>query len=128
MGQHEGQKELFSYQVDLHRRVGRNPTAAGADDDRLHVRASGGGTHVRRQRQRFGRSGVLLKLMFLLFHENVRSERELCGGCRSGSIGCGSSVTASMRRCPITACSRRRGPLGRGLFEQLFVHTVQQCV
>lgn len=130
MGRHEGQKELFSYRVDLDRRV-------HADHPLRRVRqmvdfgfARAAVAHT------YGANGnvsvdpeVLLKLMFLLFSENVRSEREL------------------MRRLPErldwlwflgygledampdhSVLSKARARWGGELFEQLFLRTVQQCV
>lgn len=78
MGQHAGQKELFSYGIDLERRV-------RADHPLRRVRASIDFTCARAAvAHTYGGNGnvsvdpaVLLKLMFLLSHENVRSEREL---------------------------------------------------
>jgi len=78
MGQHEGQKELFSYGVDLDRRV-------RAEHPLRRVQAMIDFTFARAAvAHTYGENGnvsvdpvVLLKLMFLLFHENVRSEREL---------------------------------------------------
>lgn len=78
MGMHDGQKALFSYQVDLDRRVHANHPLRRvlAMVDFGFVRPAVAGT--------YGTNGhvsvdpvVLVKLMFLLFSENVRSEREL---------------------------------------------------
>jgi transposase len=78
MGQHEGQKALFSYQVDLDRRV-------RADHPLRAVRSAVDFGFVRPEVARFyGYNGnesvdpaVILKLMFLLFWDGIRSEREL---------------------------------------------------
>ncbi len=77
MGQHAGQKELFSYGVDLDRRV-------HVDHPLRRVRATINFTFARAAvAHTYGENGnvsvdpvVLVKLMFLLFHENVRSERQ----------------------------------------------------
>ncbi len=78
MGQQCGQKELFNYQVDLDRRVHADHPLHRVKSmvDFGFVRAAVGHT--------YGGKGnvsvdpvVLVKLMFLLFSENVRSEREL---------------------------------------------------
>ena len=78
MGRREGQKELFSYQVDLDRRV--------RDDHPLRaIRAAVDFSFVRQEVARcYGYNGnesvdpeVILKLMFVLFFDNVKSEREL---------------------------------------------------
>src|ERR1700691_1242002 len=78
MGTHDPQKELFSYQVDLDRRV-------RADHPLRAVRAAVDFSFVRVEVAPFyGGNGnvsvdpeVILKLMFLLFFDAVRSEREL---------------------------------------------------
>jgi transposase len=78
MGIHEGQKELFDYRVDLDRRVRRdNPLRA--------VRKQVDFTWVRAEvAPCYGYDGnesvdpvVILKLLFLLFFDSVKSEREL---------------------------------------------------
>ncbi|MES1166850.1 MAG: transposase [Pseudomonadota bacterium] len=77
-GTHTGQKELFSYEVSLDRRV-------RADHPLRAIRAT---VDFRCVRQAvapcYGHNGqvsvdpeVILKLMFLLFLDNVKSEREL---------------------------------------------------
>ena len=78
MGERTPQKELFSYRVDLDRRV-------HLDHPLRRVRAMIDFSFAREAvKHTYGSNGnesidpaVLLKLMFLLFHENVRSEREL---------------------------------------------------
>jgi transposase len=78
MGIHEGQKELFTYGVNLDRRVrADHPLRAICSTiDFGFVRAEVAGCH--------GRNGnesvdpvVIIKLMFVLFFDNVKSEREL---------------------------------------------------
>lgn len=78
MGQQEGQKELFNYRVDLDRRVHADHPLRRVNPlvDFGFVRPAVAHT--------YGGNGnvsvdavVLVKLMFLLFSENVRSEREL---------------------------------------------------
>lgn len=128
MGVHTPQKDLFSYGIDLDRRV-------HADHPLRRVLAQVDFTFARALvRHRYGANGnesvdpaVLLKLMFLLFHENVRSEREL------------------MRRLPErldwlwflgytlddevpnhSVLSKARVRWGGELFEELFVRTVRQ--
>jgi transposase len=130
MGVHTPQKELFSYGIDLDRRV-------HAAHPLRRVVAQVDFTFARGVvRHRYGANGnesvdpaVLLKLMFLLFHENVRSEREL------------------MRRLPErldwlwflgytlddevpnhSVLSKARVRWGGELFEELFVRTVRQCI
>ena len=78
MGRHKGQKELFSYQIDLDRRI-------HADHPLRRVQAMVDFTFARQAVvHTYGTNGnmsvdpvILVKLMFLLFSENVRSEREL---------------------------------------------------
>jgi transposase len=130
MGKHIPQQELFNYRVNLEQRV-------HADHPLRRVNAMVDFTFARTAVARcYGENGnvsvdpaVLLKLMFLLFSENVRSEREL------------------MRRLPErldwlwflgygldddipnhSVLSKARKRWGGELFEELFVRTVQQCV
>ncbi|MGZ5393723.1 MAG: IS1182 family transposase [Mycobacterium sp.] len=130
MGQHEGQKELFSYQVDLHRRV-------RADHPLRRVQTMIDFTFARAAvAHTYGDNGnvsvdpaVLLKLMFLLFHENVRSERELVRRLPERLdwlwfLGYGLDEEVPNH----SVLSKARARWGGELFEQLFVHTVQQCV
>ena len=78
MGLREGQRELFNYGVDLDPRV-------RADHPLRRVQAMVDFTFARAAvAHTCGNNGsvsvdpvVLWKLMFLLFHESVRSEREL---------------------------------------------------
>jgi len=130
MGIHDAQPELFSYRVDLDRRV-------HAQHPLRRVLALIDFTFAREVvAPTYGDNGnvsldpaVLLKLMFLLFQENVRSEREL------------------MRRLPErldwlwflgyglddaipdhSVLSKARKRWGGALFETLFVRTVRQGV
>jgi len=130
MGIHDAQPELFSYRVDLDKRVhAQHPlrrVLALVDFNLARAAVAhtyGDNGHVSVD------PAVLLKLMFLLFQENVRSEREL------------------MRRLPErldwlwflgyglddkipdhSVLSKARKRWGGDLFETLFVHTVRQCV
>jgi transposase len=78
MGRHEGQKELFSYEVNLDRRV-------RADHPLRAIQAAVDFSFVRQEvADCYGYNGnesidpeVILKLMFVLFFDNVKSEREL---------------------------------------------------
>ncbi len=72
---------------------------------------------------------VLLKLMFLLFHENVRSERELVRRLPERLdwlwfLGYSLDDEAPNH----SVLSKARARWGGELFEELFVRTVQQCV
>jgi transposase len=130
MGQHEGQKALFSYQVDLDRRV-------HADHPLRRVAAMIDFTFARAVvAHTYGHNGnesvdpaVLLKLMFLLFHENVRSERELLRRLPERLdwlwfLGYGLDEEAPNH----SVLSKARARWGGELFEELFVRTVRQCV
>lgn len=78
MGTHDGQQEMFNYAVNLDRRV-------RADHPLRAIRAAIDFSFVRREvAHGYGYNGqvsvdpeVILKLMFLLFLDNVKSEREL---------------------------------------------------
>ncbi len=78
MGQQTEQKELFSYEVNLDRRVRsdhplrkiRSIVDFGFERDEV-VQCYGYNGQVSVDPE------VILKLMFLLFYDNVRSEREL---------------------------------------------------
>lgn len=130
MGQHEGQKELFSYQVDLDRRV-------RADHPLRAVRAAVDFGFVRSEVARFyGYNGnesvdpaVILKLMFLLFFDGVRSERELMRMLPERLdylwfLGFGLDDEIPDH----SVLSKARARWGQPVFESLFVRTVQQCV
>src|ERR1700679_2684097 len=113
MGIHQPQPELFSYQVNLEKRVRvDHPLRRVAQAvDFAFVRAEVAGL--------YGDNGhesvdpvILLKMMFLLFYDNVPSEREFM----SVWIIYGSWVTAWMIRFPITVCSPRPGAVGARKF------------
>lgn len=78
MGVQQPQKELFSYQVDLDRRI-------RSDHPLRRISELVDFDFVRQEvKDKYGYNGnvsvdpaIILKLMFLLFYENVRSEREL---------------------------------------------------
>jgi transposase len=130
MGQHEGQKALFSYQVDLDRRV-------RADHPLRAVRSAVDFGFVRPEVARFyGYNGnesvdpaVILKLMFLLFWDGIRSERELMRMLPERLdylwfLGFGLDDEIPDH----SVLSKARARWGREVFESLFVRTVQQCV
>lgn len=130
MGQHDAQKELFSYGVDLDRRVRADHPLrrVGAMIDFTFARAAVAHT--------YGENGhvsvdpvVLLKLRFLLFHENVRSERELVRRLPERLdwlwfLGYSLDDAAPNH----SVLSKARARWGGALFEELFVRTVRQCV
>jgi transposase len=80
MGVHQSQNDLFTYSVQLDKRV-------RADHPLRQIAALVDFSFVRAQTARFyGHNGnvsvdpaLILKLMFLLFYDNIASERELMG-------------------------------------------------
>lgn len=130
MGIHDNQKALFSYGVDLDRRV-------HADHPLRRVAAAIDFTFARAVvAHTYGSKGnesvdpaILLKLMFLLFHENVRSERELTRRLPERLDWLwflGYSLDDDMPNHSVLSKARSRW--GGALFEELFVRTVRQCV
>ena len=130
MGTHTPQKELFTYRVDLDRRV-------HADHPLRRVNAMIDFTFARAAvAHTYGQNGnesidpaVLLKLMFLLFHENVRGERELLRRLAERLdwlwfVGYGLDDEVPNH----SVLSKARARWGGELFEELFVRTVRQCV
>lgn len=130
MGQHEGQKDLFSYHVDLDRRL-------HADHPLHRVHTMVDFTFARAAvAHTYGANGnvsvdpaVLVNLMFLLFSENVRSERELMRRLPERLdwlwfLGYGLEDPVPNH----SVLSKARERWGGDLFEELFVRTVRQCV
>lgn len=130
MGQHDGQAELFSYQVNLERRV-------RADHPLRAIRAAIDFTFVRQEVAHcYGRNGnesvdpvVIMKLMFVLFFDNVKSERELMRMLPERLdylwfLGFGLDDEVPDH----SVLSKARSRWGQAVFESLFVRTVQQCV
>lgn len=130
MGIHQPQPELFSYQVDLEKRV-------HAQHPLRRVLALIDFTFAREVvAHTYGDNGnvsldpaVLLKLMFLLYQENVRSERELMRRLPERldwlwflGLGLDDAVPDH------SVLSKARKRWGGELFETLFVRTVRQCV
>lgn len=130
MGQHDGQAELFSYEVNLDRRVrGDHPLRA--------VRSTIDFTFVRQEVAHcYGRNGnesvdpvVIIKLMFVLFFDNVKSERELMRMLPERLdylwfLGFGLDDEIPDH----SVLSKARTRWGQAIFESLFVRTVQECV
>lgn len=130
MGQHSGQKELFNYQVNLDRRI-------RSDHPLRAIRSAIDFSFVRQEvADRYGRNGnvsvdseVILKLMFLLFLDNVKSERELMRMLPERLdylwfIGFGLDDEIPDH----SVLSKARARWGYEVFQSLFVRTVQQCV
>jgi transposase len=130
MGVHQSQSDLFSYSVQLDKRV-------RADHPLRQIAALIDFSFVRGETARFyGRNGhvsvdpaVILKLMFLLFYDNVASERELMGMVAERLdylwfLGYGLDDAIPDH----SVLSKARTRWGKEVFESFFVHVVQQCV
>ena len=130
MGVHQPQVELFSYQVNLEHRIRR-------DHPLRRVAEVIDFTFVRAEVARFyGKKGnigidpiVLLKLMFLLFWDDVPSERELMERLPERLdylwfIGYGLDDAVPNH----SVLSKARSRWGKDVFQQVFVRTVQQCM
>ena len=130
MGTHDAQKELFSYSVDLDRRV--HP-----DHLLRRVLQVVSFTFARKEvAHAYGKKGhvsvnpvIVLKLMFLLFSENVRSERELRRRLPERLdwlwfVGYGLEDKVPNH----SVLSKARARWGVERFETLFTRTVKQCV
>jgi transposase len=130
MGEQLPQDSLFSYQVSLEKRV-------HADHPLRRVRQAVDFSFVRAAVAAcYGDNGnesvapeVILKMMFLLFFEDVASERELM---RTLPVRLdylwflGYGLDDPIPDHSVLSKARRRW--GREVFERLFVQTVQQCV
>ena len=130
MGEQQPQKELFSYHIDLDRRV-------RADHPLRRVAASVDFSFVRQEVEHtYGPNGnvsvdpaVILKLMFLLFFEDVASERQLMRMLPERLdylwfLGYGLDEEIPHH----SVLSKARARWGAAVFESLFVRTVGACV
>lgn len=130
MGTHQPQSDLFNYQVNLEKRV-------RADHPLRRINAMLDLSFVRPAVEPFyGRNGhvgidpvVLVKMMLLLFLDDVPSERELMGVIPERLdylwfLGYGLDDEVPHH----SVLSKARARWGREVFEDLFVRTVQQCV
>jgi len=130
MGHQQSQKELFSYQVDLDKRV-------RADHPLRRVAAAIDFTFARAEVQAsYGYNGnvsvdpaVVLKLMFLLFFDNVRSERHLMELLPERLdylwfLGYGLNDEVPHH----SVLSKARARWGSVVFEKLFIRTVAACL
>lgn len=130
MGQQDNQKDLFAYNVDLDRRVrASNPlrqVAAVVDfsfirHEVVHTYGHNGNVSVD--------PVVILKMMFLLFYDNVSSERELMRIIPERLdylwfLGYGLNDEIPDH----SVLSKARARWGSEVFEKLFVRTVAACV
>lgn len=130
MGTHQPQNELFNYQVNLDKRV-------RAEHPLRRINAILDLSFVRPAVEQFyGKNGhvgtdpvILVKMMLLLFLDNVASERELMAVVRERLdylwfLGYGLDDEVPDH----SVLSKARARWGREVFCQLFVRTVQQCV
>lgn len=130
MGQQDPQKELFSYNIDLDRRV-------RADNPLRRVARIIDFTFSRQQvAQTYGNNGnvsvdpaVILKMMFLLFYDNVASERQLMKIIAERLdylwfLGYGLDQEIPDH----SVLSKARARWGNEVFERLFVQTISACV
>jgi transposase len=130
MGQQNQQKDLFGYNIDLDRRVrAENPlrkVAAAVDFSFARAEVE----HT------YGQKGnvsvdpvVILKMMFLLFFDNVASERELMQIIPERMdylwfLGYGLNDCVPNH----SVLSKARARWGAKVFEQLFLRTISKCV
>lgn len=130
MGQQDNQKDLFAYNVDLDRRV-------RASNPLRQVAAAVDFSFVRREvAHSYGHNGnvsvdpvVILKMIFLLFYDNISSERELMRIIPERLdylwfLGYGLNDEVPDH----SVLSKARARWGSEVFEKLFVRTVAACV
>lgn len=130
MGQQKEERELFSYAVNLEKRV-------RSDHPLRRVAATVDFSFVREEVAHcYGGNGqvsvdpeVILKMMFLLFLDDVASERELMKVIAERldylwflGYGLDDSIPDH------SVLSKARARWGKEIFESLFVRTVAQCV
>lgn len=130
MGIHQSQSELFNYQVNLDKRVRPDhPLRAIAEQIDF--------TFIREEVAEFyGTKGnvsvdpvILLKMMFLLFFDDIASERELMAiiGERLDYMWfLGYGLDDVIPNHSVLSKARKRW--GKDVFEKVFVRTVHQCV
>jgi transposase len=130
MGTHDPQPKLFSYRVNLDKRV-------RADHPLRRIAQAVDFSFVRAEvAHTYGDNGhesvdpvILLKMMFLLFYDNVASERELVSIIPERLdylwfLGYG--LDDQVPNHSVLSKARRRW--GQGVFQSLFVRTIEQCV
>jgi len=130
MGIHQPQPELFSYQVNLEKRVRLDhPLWRVAQKvDFTFVRAEVAGLYGDNGNESVD-PAVLMKMMFLLFYDNVASERELMNIMPERLdylwfLGYGLDDVIPDH----SVLSKARRRWGKDVFQRLFVHTIEQCV
>jgi transposase len=130
MGQQDPQKELFSYNIDLDRRVrADNPLRqVAARIDFSFARSEVACTYGTRGNVSVD-PAVILKMMFLLFYDNVASERQLMKIIAERLdylwfLGYGLDQEIPDH----SVLSKARARWGNEVFERLFVQTIGACV
>lgn len=130
MGTHQAQPELFSYRVNLDQRVRPDhPLRRVAQAvDFSFVRAEVAGCYGNNGNESVD-PAILLKMMFLLFYDNVASERELMNIIPERLdylwfLGYG--LDDEIPNHSVLSKARRRW--GKDVFKALFVRTVEQCL
>jgi transposase len=130
MGIHQPQPELFSYQVNLEKRVRLDhPLRRVAQAvDFTFVRLEVAGLYGDNGNESVD-PAVLMKMMFLLFYDNVASERELMNVIPERLdylwfLGYG--LDEAIPNHSVLSKARRRW--GKDVFQRLFVRTIEQCV
>ena len=113
MGEQKSEPQLFNYAVNLEQRVRANhplrAVKAAIDfgivrEEVAHCYGDNGNVSID--------PVVILKMMFLLFFDDIASERELMEVIGNGSITFGFWITGWRKRSPIIACYRKRGHVG----------------
>lgn len=130
MGIQQPQPELFSYQVNLEKRIrSDHPLRRIAQAvDFTFVRAEVAGVYGYNGNESVD-PAILLKMMFLLFYDKVASERELMNIIPERLdylwfLGYG--LDDEVPDHSVLSKARRRW--GKEVFERLFIRTVEQCV
>ena len=130
MGVHQPQAELFSYQVNLEKRV-------RLDHPLRQIARAVDFTFVRAEvASLYGHNGnesvdpaILMKMMFLLFYDNVASERELMSVIPERLdylwfLGYGLDNEIPDH----SVLSKARCRWGKAVFQRLFISAMQQCM
>jgi transposase len=130
MGVHQPQSELFSYSVNLDKRIRRDHPLRriAAEIDFTFVRVEVASTYGRNGHVSLG-PAVLLKLMFLLFWDDIASERELMTILPERLdylwfLGYGLDDEVPNH----SVLSKARSRWGKEAFEKFFTRTIAQCV
>src|SRR5712691_121363 len=130
MGEQKKERELFSYAVNLEKRVRSDHPLrrVAATVDFSFVRAEVAGCYGSRGNVSVDPE-VILKMMFLLFFDDVASERELMKVIAERLDYLWFLVYGLDDEIPDhSVLSKARARWGKAVFESLFVRTVSQCV